>query len=158
MTQLHLLCATGRTKDTLSILTALLFPVSTGLIIGLDSFIFYLCLVLSIVAVTVRYAVAKRKERRDGHKDTDKTEKKEMHTDAKDWNSLMLFFWMVERIFPLGVTLRTVVYTLFVALGLTCLLTAKKSKSVWHIFNISINVLWMLYGIIMLYFLYVELH
>ena len=75
-----------------------------------------------------------------------------------------LFSWFTFLIFGLflifdltcrGNTMfNTIAYVFFAAIGLIGLLTLKKRKPDWRIFDIVFNVLWLLFGALMLYFTY----
>lgn len=51
---------------------------------------------------------------------------------------------------------NTIAYVFFAAIGLIGLLTLKKRKPDWRIFDIVFNVLLLLYSAVMLYSIYIE--
>lgn len=51
---------------------------------------------------------------------------------------------------------NTIAYVLFAAIGLIGLLTLKKRKTDWRIFDIVFNVLLLLYSAVMLYSIYIK--
>lgn len=51
---------------------------------------------------------------------------------------------------------NTIAYALFAAIGLIGLLTFKKRKPDWRIFDIVFNALLLLYSAVMLYSIYIE--
>lgn len=69
---------------------------------------------------------------------------------------MFIFFVIVETMYRGNTTLETIVYVLFAARGIIGLLTLTRRKPAWRIFDIVFNILWLLFGAVMLYFIYAE--
>lgn len=67
---------------------------------------------------------------------------------------VFIFFVIVETMYRRNAALETIVYVLFAARGITGLLTLAKRKPNWRMFDIVFNVLWLLFGLVMLYYTY----
>ena len=72
------------------------------------------------------------------------------------WFTLLIFglFLIFDLTYRGNTMFNTIAYVLFAAIGLIGLLTLKKRKPDWRIFDIVFNVLWLLFGALMLYFTY----
>ena len=73
-----------------------------------------------------------------------------------EWFTLLIFglFLIFDLTYRGNTMFNTIAYVLFAAIGLIGLLTLKKRKPDWRIFDIVFNVLWLLFGALMLYFTY----
>lgn len=150
MIPLHLGCAAGSTKDALDSYSVFLFPIAIGLIIGFDSSAFYFFLILAVITVALNMV---NKVRNEEDKDVE-----EPNTCVKIFRCfsllVILLFVMAETMYRGNTTLETIVYALFTARGLIGLLTLTKRKPDRHMSDIVFNVLWLLFGALMLYFTY----
>ena len=74
------------------------------------------------------------------------------------WFTLLIFgFFLIFDLTHRGNTMfNTIAYALFAAIGLIGLLTFKKRKPDWRIFDIVFNALLLLYSAVMLYSIYIE--
>ena len=75
-----------------------------------------------------------------------------------EWFTLLIFgLFLIFDLTHHGNTMfNTIAYVLFAAIGLIGLLTLKKRKPDWRIFDIVFNVLLLLYSAVMLYSIYIE--
>ena len=73
-----------------------------------------------------------------------------------EWFTLLIFglFLIFDLTWRGNTMFNTIAYVLFAAIGIIGLLTLKKRKPDWRIFDIVFNVLWLLFGALMLYFTY----
>ena len=67
---------------------------------------------------------------------------------------VILLFVMAETMYRGNATLEAIVYALFAAKGLMGLLTLTKRKPDRRMSDIVLNVLWLLFGAVMLYSIY----
>lgn len=150
MIPLHLCCAAGRTKDALGSYSIFLFPIAIGLIVGFDSSAFYFFLILAVITVALSVV---NKVRNEEDKDAE-----EPNTYVKMFRCfsllVILLFVMAETMYRGNATLEAIVYALFAARGLTGLLTLTKRKPDRRMSDIVLNVLWLLFGAVMLYSIY----
>lgn len=74
------------------------------------------------------------------------------------WFTLLIFgLFLIFDLTHRGNTMfNTIAYALFAAIGLIGLLTFKKRKPDWRIFDIVFNALLLLYSAVMLYSIYIE--
>lgn len=79
-------------------------------------------------------------------------------TQLYEWFTLLIFgLFLIFDLTHRGNTMfNTIAYALFAAIGLIGLLTLKKRKPDWRIFDIVFNVLLLLYSAVMLYSIYIE--
>lgn len=75
-----------------------------------------------------------------------------------EWFTLLIFglFLIFELTYRGNTMFNTIAYVFFAAIGLIGLLTLKKRKPDWRIFDIVFNVLLLLYSAVMLYSIYIE--
>jgi hypothetical protein len=75
-----------------------------------------------------------------------------------EWFTLLIFgLFLIFDLTWRGTTMfNTIAYALFAAIGLIGLLTLKKRKPDWRIFDIVFNVLLLLYSAVMLYSIYIK--
>lgn len=75
-----------------------------------------------------------------------------------EWFTLLIFglFLILDFTWRGNTMFNTIAYALFAAIGLIGLLTLKKRKPDWRIFDIVFNVLLLLYSAVMLYSIYIE--
>ena len=75
-----------------------------------------------------------------------------------EWFTLLIFglFLIFDLTWRGNTMFNTIVYVLFAAIGLIGLLTFKKRKPDWRIFDIVFNVLLLLYSAVMLYSIYIK--
>lgn len=75
-----------------------------------------------------------------------------------EWFTLLIFgLFLIFDLTHRGNTMfNTIAYVFFAAIGLIGLLTLKKRKPDWRIFDIVFNVLLLLYSAVMLYSIYIE--
>lgn len=75
-----------------------------------------------------------------------------------EWFTLLIFglFLIFDLTYPGNTMFNTIAYVFFAAIGLIGLLTLKKRKPDWRIFDIVFNVLLLLYSAVMLYSIYIE--
>lgn len=75
-----------------------------------------------------------------------------------EWFTLLIFgLFLIFNLTYRGNTMfNTIAYVLFAAIGLIGLLTFKKRKPDWRIFDIVFNVLLLLYSAVMLYSIYIK--
>lgn len=150
MIPLHLCCAAGRTKDALGSYSIFLFPIAIGLIIGFDSSAFYFFLVLAVITVALGMVNKVRNE-----EDKDAEEPNAYVKMFRCFSLLViLLFVMAETMYRGNATLEAIVYALFAARGLMGLLTLTKRKPDRRMADIVLNVLWLLFGAVMLYSIY----
>lgn len=150
MIPLHLCCAAGRTKDALGSYSIFLFPIAIGLIVGFDSSAFYFFLILAVITVALGMVNNVRNEE-------DKyAEEPNAYVKMFRCFSLLviLLFVMAETMYRGNATLEAIVYALFAAKGLMGLLTLTKRKPDRRMADIVLNVLWLLFGAVMLYSIY----
>lgn len=150
MIPLHLCCAAGRTKDALGSYSIFLFPIAIGLIVGFDSSAFYFFLILAVITVALGMVNKVRKE------EDEDAEKPNVYVKVFRCFSLLviLLFVMAETMYRGNATLEAIVYALFAAKGLMGLLTLTKRKPDRRMSDIVLNVLWLLFGAVMLYSIY----
>lgn len=143
-------CAAGRTKDALGSYSIFLFPIAIGLIVGFDSSAFYFFLILAVITVALSVV---NKVRNEEGKDA---EEPNAYVKVFRCFSLLviLLFVMAETMYRGNATLEAIVYALFAARGLTGLLTLTKRKPDRRMADIVLNVLWLLFGAVMLYSIY----
>ncbi len=143
-------CAAGRTKDVLGSYSIFLFPIAIGLIVGFDSSAFYFFLILAVITVALGMVNNVRNEE-------DKYAE-EPNAYVKMFRCfsflVILLFVMAETMYRGNATLEAIVYALFAARGLTGLLTLTKRKPDRRMADIVLNVLWLLFGAVMLYSIY----
>lgn len=74
------------------------------------------------------------------------------------WFTLLIFglFLIFDLTWRGNTMFNTIAYVLFAAIGLIGLLTFKKRKPDWRIFNIVFNALLLLYSAVMLYSIYIK--
>lgn len=150
MIPLHLCCAAGRTKDVLDSYSIFLFPIAIGLIVGFDSSAFYFFLILAVITVALGMVNKVRKE-----EDEDAEEPNAYVKMFRCFSLLViLLFVMAETMYRGNATLEAIVYALFAAKGLMGLLTLTKRKPDRRMSDIVLNVLWLLFGAVMLYSIY----
>lgn len=150
MIPLHLCCAAGRTKDALGSYSIFLFPIAIGLIVGFDSSAFYFFLILAVITVALGMVNKVRNE-----EDKDAEEPNAYVKMFRCFSLLViLLFVMAETMYRGNATLEAIVYALFAAKGLTGLLTLTKRKPDRRMADIVLNVLWLLFGAVMLYSIY----
>lgn len=143
-------CAAGRTKDVLGSYSIFLFPIAIGLIVGFDSSAFYFFLILAVITVALGMVNNVRNEE-------DKyAEEPNAYVKMFRCFSLLviLLFVMAETMYRGNATLEAIVYALFAAKGLMGLLTLTKRKPDRRMADIVLNVLWLLFGAVMLYSIY----
>lgn len=75
-----------------------------------------------------------------------------------EWFTLLIFglFLILDFTWRGNTMFNTIAYVLFAAIGIIGLLTFKKRKPDWRIFDIVFNVLLLLYSAVMLYSIYIE--
>ncbi len=75
-----------------------------------------------------------------------------------EWFTLLIFglFLIFDLTYRGNTMFNTIAYVLFAAIGLIGLLTLKKRKPDWRIFDIVLNVLLLLYSAMMLYSIYIK--
>lgn len=75
-----------------------------------------------------------------------------------EWFTLLIFglFSILDLTCRGNTMFNTIAYVFFAAIGLIGLLTFKKRKPDWRIFDIVFNVLLLLYSAVMLYSIYIE--
>lgn len=75
-----------------------------------------------------------------------------------EWFTLLIFglFLIFDLTWRGNTMFNTIAYVFFAAIGLIGLLTFKKRKPDWRIFDIVFNVLLLLYSAVMLYSIYIE--
>lgn len=75
-----------------------------------------------------------------------------------EWFTLLIFglFLIFDLTWRGNTMFNTIAYVLFAAIGLIGLLTFKKRKPDWRIFDIVFNVLLLLYSAVILYSIYIE--
>lgn len=75
-----------------------------------------------------------------------------------EWFTLLIFglFLILDFTYRGNTMFNTIAYVLFAAIGLIGLLTFKKRKPDWRIFDIVFNVLLLLYSAVMLYSIYIK--
>lgn len=150
MIPLHLCCAADRTKDALGSYSIFLFPIAIGLIVGFDSSAFYFFLILAVITVALSVVNKVRNE-----EDKDAEEPNAYVKLFRCFSLLViLLFVMAETMYRGNATLEAIVYALFAARGLTGLLTLTKRKPDRRMSDIVLNVLWLLFGAVMLYSIY----
>lgn len=150
MIPLHLCCAAGRTKDALGSYSIFLFPIAIGLIVGFDSSAFYSFLILAVITVALGMVNKVRNE-----EDKDAEEPNAYVKMFRCFSLLViLLFVMAETMYRGNATLEAIVYALFAAKGLMGLLTLTKRKPDRRMADIVLNVLWLLFGAVMLYSIY----
>lgn len=150
MIPLHLCCAAGRTKDAQGSYSIFLFPIAIGLIVGFDSSAFYFFLILAVITVALGMVNKVRNE-----EDKDAEEPNAYVKMFRCFSLLViLLFVMAETMYRGNATLEAIVYALFAARGLTGLLTLTKRKPDRRMADIVLNVLWLLFGAVMLYSIY----
>lgn len=150
MIPLHLCCAAGRTKDALGSYSIFLFPIAIGLIVGFDSSAFYFFLILAVITVALGMVNKVRNE-----EDKDAEEPNAYVKMFRCFSLLvLLLFVMAETMYRGNATLEAIVYALFAAKGLMGLLTLTKRKPDRRMADIVLNVLWLLFGAVMLYSIY----
>lgn len=150
MIPLHLCCAAGRTKDALGSYSIFLFPIAIGLIVGFDSSAFYFFLILAVITVALGMVNKVRNE-----EDKDAEEPNAYVKMFRCFSFLViLLFVMAETMYRGNATLEAIVYALFAARGLAGLLTLTKRKPGRRMSDIVLNVLWLLFGAVMLYSIY----
>lgn len=150
MIPLHLCCAAGRTKDALGSYSIFLFPIAIGLIVGFDSSAFYFFLILAVITVALGMVNNVRNE-----EDKDAEEPNAYVKMFRCFSLLViLLFVMAETMYRGNATLEAIVYALFAARGLIGLLTLTKRKPDRRMADIVLNVLWLLFGAVMLYSIY----
>lgn len=143
-------CAAGRTKDALGSYSIFLFPIAIGLIVGFDSSAFYFFLILAVITVALGMVNKVRNE-----EDKDAEEPNAYVKMFRCFSLLViLLFVMAETMYRGNATLEAIVYALFAARGLTGLLTLTKRKPDRRMADIVLNVLWLLFGAVMLYSIY----
>lgn len=74
------------------------------------------------------------------------------------WFTLLIFglFLIFDLTWRGNTMFNTIAYVLFAAIGLIGLLTFKKRKPDWRIFDIVFNALLLLYSAVMLYSIYIK--
>lgn len=150
MIPLHMCCAAGRTKDALGSYSIFLFPIAIGLIVGFDSSAFYFFLILAVITVALGMVNNVRNE-----EDKDAEEPNAYVKMFRCFSLLViLLFVMAETMYRGNATLEAIVYALFAARGLIGLLTLTKRKPDRRMSDIVLNVLWLLFGAVMLYSIY----
>lgn len=150
MIPLHMCCAAGRTKDALGSYSIFLFPIAIGLIVGFDSSAFYFFLILAVITVALNMVNKVKNE-----EDKDAEEPNAYVKVFRCFSFLViLLFVMAETMYRDNATLGAMVYALFAARGLMGLLTLTKRKPDRRMPDIVFNVLWLLFGALMLYFTY----
>ena len=150
MIPLHLCCAAGRTKDALGSYSIFLFPIAIGLIVGVDSSAVFFFLILAVITVALGMVNKGRKE-----EDKDAEEPNAYVEMFRCFSLLViLLFVMAETMYRGNATLEAIVYALFAAKGLMGLLTLTKRKPDRRMADIVLNVLWLLFGAVMLYSIY----
>ena len=150
MIPLHLCCAAGRTKDALGSYSIFLFPIAIGLIVGFDLSAFYFFLILAVITVALGMVNKVRNE-----EDKDAEEPNAYVKMFRCFSLLViLLFVMAETMYRGNATLEAIVYALFAAKGLMGLLTLTKRKPDRRMADIVLNVLWLLFGAVMLYSIY----
>lgn len=150
MIPLHLCCAAGRIKDALGSYSIFLFPIAIGLIVGFDSSAFYFFLILAVITVALGMVNKVRNE-----EDKDAEEPNAYVKMFRCFSLLViLLFVMAETMYRGNATLEAIVYALFAAKGLMGLLTLTKRKPDRRMADIVLNVLWLLFGAVMLYSIY----
>lgn len=150
MIPLHLCCAAGRTKDALGSYSIFLFPIAIGLIVGFDSSAFYFFLILAVITVALGMVNKVRNE-----EDKDAEEPNAYVKMFRCFSLLViLLFVMAETMYRGNATLEAIVYALFAAKGLMGLLTLTNRKPDRRMADIVLNVLWLLFGAVMLYSIY----
>lgn len=150
MIPLHLCCAAGRTKDAQGSYSIFLFPIAIGLIVGFDSSAFYFFLILAVITVALGMVNKVRNE-----EDKDAEEPNAYVKMFRCFSLLViLLFVMAETMYRGNATLEAIVYALFAAKGLMGLLTLTKRKPGRRMSDIVLNVLWLLFGAVMLYSIY----
>lgn len=75
-----------------------------------------------------------------------------------EWFTLLIFglFLILDFTWRGNTMFNTIAYVLFAAIGIIGLLTFKKRKPDWRIFDIVFNVLLLLYSAVMLYSIYIK--
>ena len=75
-----------------------------------------------------------------------------------EWFTFLIFglFLIFDLTYRGNTMFNTIAYALFAAIGLIGLLTFKKRKPDWRIFDIVFNALLLLYSAVMLYSIYIE--
>lgn len=75
-----------------------------------------------------------------------------------EWFTLLIFglFLIFDLTWRGNTMFNTIAYIFFAAIGLIGLLTLKKRKPDWRIFDIVFNVLLLLYSAVMLYSIYIK--
>lgn len=75
-----------------------------------------------------------------------------------EWFTLLIFglFLIFDLTYRGNTMFNTIAYALFAAIGLIGLLTFKKRKPDWRIFDIVFNALLLLYSAVMLYSIYIK--
>lgn len=75
-----------------------------------------------------------------------------------EWFTLLIFglFLIFDLTWRGNTMFNTIAYALFAAIGLIGLLTLKKRKPDWRIFDIVFNMLLLLYSAVMLYSIYIK--
>ena len=75
-----------------------------------------------------------------------------------EWFTLLIFglFLIFDLTWRGNTMFNTIAYVLFAAIGLIGLLTLKKRKRDWRIFDIVFNALLLLYSAVMLYSIYIK--
>lgn len=152
MLLLQLPCIVHRFGMILNSLSIFLFPIGIGLIIGFDTSTFYFFIFLATITVILENVNLIKQE-----KDLKKVP---VYVGLFKCFSLLviIFFVMVEIIYPNNIVLKTTIYTLFLARGIIGLFIVTKWKTNWRIFNIVFNILWLLFGMLMFYSLYIKQH
>ena len=123
---------------------------SYRLIVGFDSSAFYFFLILAVITVALNMVNKVRNE-----EDKDAEEPNAYVKVFRCFSLLViLLFVMAETMYRDNATLGAMVYALFAARGLMGLLTLTKRKPDRRMSDIVFNVLWLLFGAMMLYFTY----
>lgn len=75
-----------------------------------------------------------------------------------EWFTLLIFglFLIFDLTWRGNTMFNTIAYVLFAVIGIIGLLTLKKRKPDWRIFDIVFNALLLLYSAVMLYSIYIE--
>lgn len=75
-----------------------------------------------------------------------------------EWFTFLIFglFLIFDLTYRGNTMFNTIAYALFAAIGLIGLLTFKKRKPDWRIFDIVFNALLLLYSAVMLYSIYIK--
>lgn len=75
-----------------------------------------------------------------------------------EWFTLLIFglFLIFDLTWRGNTIFNTIAYVLFAAIGIIGLLTFKKRKPDWRIFDIVFNALLLLYSAVMLYSIYIK--